>query len=68
MCRNIRKLRQQGRKPTDEELEAAATQYVRKVTGYSKPSKANQAAFERAIADIAKTSRVLFDELVIRGY
>ena len=68
MCRNIRKLRQPGRKPTDDELEDAATQFVRKVTGYSKPSKVNQAAFERAISDIAAASRVLFDELVIRGY
>lgn len=67
MCRNIRKLRHPGRKPTDDELEAAATQFVRKVTGYSKPSRANQAAFDRAIADIAAASRALFDELVVRG-
>ena len=68
MCRNIRKLRQPERKPTDDELEAAATQFVRKVTGYPNPSRANQAAFERAIADIAASSRVLFDELVMASF
>jgi hypothetical protein len=67
MCRNIRKLRQPERKPSDDELKAAALQYVRKVTGYRKPSRANQVAFDRAVADIALATRVLFDDLVIRG-
>jgi hypothetical protein len=67
MCRNIRKQRQPGRKPTEDELEAAARQFVRKVTGYPKPSRANQEAFERAIAGIATITQELFDELVIRG-
>ena len=67
MCRNIRKLRQPERKPSDDELEAAALQYVRKVTGYRKPSRANQVAFDRAIAEIAMATRVLFDDLVVRG-
>jgi hypothetical protein len=66
MCRNIRKLRQPGRKPTEDEFEAAARQFVRKVTGYQKPSKINQAAFERAIAEIATITKGLFDELVTR--
>jgi hypothetical protein len=67
MCRNIRKLRQPEGKPSDDELKAAALQYVRKVTGYRKPSRANQVAFDRAVADIALATRVLFDDLVIRG-
>jgi len=66
MCRNIKKLRYPDRPPTDGELELAALQYVRKVTGYRKPSQANEAAFEAAIADIAAATRKLFDELVIR--
>jgi hypothetical protein len=66
MCRNIKQLRFPDRPPTDEELELAALQFVRKVTGYRKPSQANEAAFNAAIADIANTTRKLFDELVIR--
>ncbi|MGD2048610.1 MAG: DUF2277 domain-containing protein [Chloroflexota bacterium] len=66
MCRNIKQLRFPDRPPTDEELELAALQFVRKVTGYRKPSQANEAAFNAAIADIANTTRKLFDDLVIR--
>jgi hypothetical protein len=66
MCRNIKQLRFPDRPPTDEELELAALQFVRKVTGYRKPSQANKAAFNAAIADIANTTRKLFDDLVIR--
>ena len=66
MCRNIKQLRFPDRPPTDDELELAALQFVRKVTGYRKPSQANEAAFNAAIADIANTTRKLFDELVIR--
>jgi hypothetical protein len=66
MCRNIKQLRFPDRPPTDEELELAALQFVRKVTGYRKPSQANEAAFDEAIAGIAATTRKLFDELVIR--
>ena len=67
MCRNIRNLRQPERKPTDDELEAAARQFVRKVTGYREPSQANKVTFERAVTDIAAAARILFDDLVIRG-
>ena len=67
MCRNIRKLRQPEREPTDEELEAAARQYVRKVTGYQKPSRADQVTFERAVVEISAATRDLFDSLVVRG-
>jgi hypothetical protein len=64
MCRNIVKLRFPDRPPTDEELQDAALQFVRKISGYRKPSKANQQAFERAVVEIAASSRELFDSLV----
>ena len=66
MCRNIKKLRQPDRPPTQEELEAAALQFVRKITGYRKPSQANEAVFNKAIEDIAAVSQGLFTELVTR--
>jgi hypothetical protein len=65
MCRNIKKLRFPDRPPEDEELELAALQYVRKVTGYRKPSQANQESFDAAVAEIATATRRLFDNLVI---
>ncbi|MCO5185660.1 MAG: DUF2277 domain-containing protein [Anaerolineae bacterium] len=66
MCRSIKQLRYPDRPPTDAELEAAARQFVRKVSGYREPSKANQAAFEQAIADITAVTRTLFDNLTVR--
>ncbi|MCA9743645.1 MAG: DUF2277 domain-containing protein [Deferribacteres bacterium] len=66
MCRNIKRLHQPESKPTDEELYAAALQFVRKITGYNKPSQANAEAFEQAIVDITATTRVLFDKLIVR--
>ena len=66
MCRNIKQLRYPERPPTDEELELAALQFVRKVTGYRKPSRANEEAFNTAIAEIAAATQRLFDSLVIR--
>ena len=66
MCRNIKKLRQDDRAPTDEELELAALQFVRKVSGYRKPSKVNEPAFEQAVSEIAAATRRLFDGLVVR--
>jgi hypothetical protein len=66
MCRNIKQLRYPERPPTDEELELAALQFVRKVTGYRKPSHANEEAFNTAIAEIAAATHRLFDNLVIR--
>lgn len=60
MCRNIKKLRDPERLPTDEEIALAALQFVRKVSGYQKPSRANQAAFDNAVSEIAAaTSRML---------
>ena len=63
MCRSIKTLR--GSEPVDdEEIHAAALQFVRKISGYRKPSRANQAAFEAAVEEIAETSRRLLDNLV----
>ncbi len=53
MCRNITQLRFPDRQPTEEELQAAALQFVRKVSGYRKPSRANQAAYDKAVLEIA---------------
>jgi hypothetical protein len=66
MCRNIKQLRFPDRPPTDEELELAALQFVRKVSGYRQPSKANDHAFQTAVTDIAAATRHLFDQLVTR--
>ena len=63
MCRNIKKLRYEDRKPTDQELSDAALQFVRKISGYRKPSRVNQAAFDKAVTAIAKTGKTLFAEL-----
>lgn len=66
MCRNIKQLRYPERPPTDEELELAALQFVRKVTGYRKPSRVNEEAFNTAIAEISAATQRLFDSLVMR--
>jgi len=66
MCRNIKKLRRPDEPPTDEELKLAALQFVRKVSGYRAPSRANQAAFDKAVADIAASTRILFKALVTK--
>ena len=60
MCRNIRTLRRAGSSPTEEELHLAALQYVRKVSGFPKPSRANQMAFDAAVREVsAATARLL---------
>lgn len=63
MCRNIKKLRFNDRKPTDQELHDAALQFVRKISGYQQPSKANLVAFEKAVTKIAGIGKTLFVEL-----
>jgi hypothetical protein len=68
MCRNIKRLRHADHAPSDAELHDAALQFVRKISGFSAPSSANQAAFERAVHDVAAVSRVLFDSLRVRGH
>jgi hypothetical protein len=64
MCRNIRPLHNFEPPATDDEVTAAALQYVRKVAGTTKPSQTNQAAFERAVREIAHVTQHLLDDLV----
>jgi hypothetical protein len=64
MCRNIRTLHNFEPPATPEEIEAAALQYVRKISGASKPSKANEAVFERAVAEVTAASTRLLESLV----
>jgi hypothetical protein len=63
MCRNIRTLFNFEPPATDEEIRASAEQFVRKLSGFAKPSTANEAAFQRAIADVTKVARRLIDSL-----
>jgi hypothetical protein len=63
MCRSIKQLRNSEIPATDEEIQAAALQFVRKVSGYRKPSKANEEAFERAVNGVAEITQKLLDEL-----
>jgi hypothetical protein len=64
MCRNIRTLHNFDPPATAEEMHASALQYVRKISGSTKPSHANEAAFNRAVEDVAEITRRLLDELV----
>lgn len=70
MCRNIKQLRRSEQAPTqaptDEEIRDAALQFVRKVSGYRKPSKANQVVFDQAIEQISQATRILLDNLITR--
>jgi hypothetical protein len=63
MCRNIRPLFNFEPPARDDEIHDAALQYVRKISGYQKPSQANQAAFERAVDEIAAATRALLNGL-----
>jgi hypothetical protein len=66
MCRSIVTLR--GPEPTSEEqVRAAALQYVRKISGYRAPSEANRATFEKAVTDVARATQTLLDGLVTRA-
>lgn len=67
MCRNIRTLFNFDPPATDEEIRAASLQFVRKITGFNTPSKANEAAFGEAIEQIAAVSRRLLDSLETRA-
>ncbi len=64
MCRNIKTLHNFEPPATEEEVRAASVQYVRKVSGTSKPSKANEVAFARAVDEVAEATRRLLDALV----
>ena len=63
MCRSIKRLRNSERPATDEEIREAALQFVRKISGYRKPSKANELVFEQAVNDITGVSRKMLDSL-----
>ncbi len=64
MCRNIKTLFNFEPPATDDEIRAACLQFVRKLSGFNKPSKANQAAFESAIDDVTRVAHELLDSLV----
>jgi len=64
MCRNIRTLHNFEPPATDEEIRASSVQYVRKISGFTKPSQANAEAFERAVDDVAAVTARLLGELV----
>jgi hypothetical protein len=64
MCRNIRTLHNFEPPATEDEIRASALQYVRKVSGFTKPSQANVEAFERAVDAVSEISALLLDELV----
>lgn len=64
MCRSIKTLRTGATPASDEEINAAALQYVRKVSGYRAPSSANEPAFEAAVAEVAEASKRLLEAVV----
>ncbi|SPE42695.1 conserved hypothetical protein [Candidatus Sulfopaludibacter sp. SbA3] len=66
MCRSIKVLRKPGERATPEELNAAALQFVRKISGFHKPSQANSEVFQRAVAEVAAASQRLLDGLASR--
>jgi hypothetical protein len=66
MCRSIKTLRRPDEPATDEEIRAAALQFVRKVSGYRAPSKANTEAFDAAVDEVAEASRRLLDAVASR--
>ena len=67
MCRNIRTLFNFDPPATEEEIRASALQFVRKLSGFAKPSKANEAAFERAVEEVSEAARRLLDSLATTG-
>ncbi len=68
MCRSIKQLRQIGYQPSEDEIQAAALQYVRKVSGYRTPSRANERAFEEAVAQVAATTSRLLARLGTKSH
>lgn len=66
MCRSIKTLRDPETPVSEEEVRAAALQYVRKVSGYRVPSRANAEVFDRAVEDIAQATQKLLDDLVVK--
>ena len=67
MCRSIQTLRRADQPATNEEIQAAALQFVRKISGYRQPSRANTVAFEAAVQEISDSSRRLLDAMTRRS-
>ncbi|HEX2249755.1 MAG TPA: DUF2277 domain-containing protein [Gemmatimonadales bacterium] len=67
MCRNIKRLRHPDHAPSEAELHDAALQFIRKISGFHTPSRANQAAFDHAVHAVAAVSRELFQSIQVRG-
>jgi hypothetical protein len=67
MCRNIKTLFNFEPPATEEEIQAALLQFVRKLSGFNKPSRVNEAAFERAVDDVARVAEKLLDALVTKA-
>ncbi len=67
MCRSIKRLREADQRASDEEIEEAALQFVRKVSGYRQPSAANEQTFNEAVKEIAESSRRMLDSLAYRS-
>ena len=67
MCRSIKVLRKTGEPATAEDVEKAALQFVRKISGFQKPSQANQVDFERAVREVSEASQRLLDEIETRA-
>jgi len=63
MCRSIKKLRDPEHFPDEEEIRAAALQYVRKISGYRQPSRVNQLAFELAVTEVTASTRTLLEKI-----
>ena len=66
MCRSIKTLRNTDIPATEEEIRAAALQFVRKVSGYRKPSRVNEEAFERAVTEVAEATEKLLKNLAVK--
>ncbi|CAI7990062.1 hypothetical protein GBAR_LOCUS403 [Geodia barretti] len=66
MCRSIKVLRSAESPATDADIEAAALQFVRKISGYRQPSRANAEAFDQAVTEVAESSRRLLSQLAVR--
>ena len=67
MCRNIKRLRRPDEEPTEQELHDAALQFVRKISGFNTPSRANETAFNDAVQEVAAAGGKLFRSLQVRG-
>jgi hypothetical protein len=67
MCRSIKQLRNSEIPATEEEIRAAALQFVRKVSGYRKPSKVNEEVFERAVEEVAQATQKLINSLGVKS-